>query len=207
MSTRYDFVALIIGFAAQLFFGLRILFQWIASEREKIVVSPLSFWIFSLAGSSLFLLYGLLKNDWVIIGGQSISFYIYVKNLQLKNQHQRIALGFQILVIAFPAMIITAFFVNGGKLNSSFLDNPGALLAIGFLGQFLMSARFFYQVYYAVEKGQALLPGGFWVMSLGGSLLLLVYAYVRADLVLLTAQLLSVLPYSRNLYFIIKRKN
>ncbi|MCE2893148.1 MAG: lipid-A-disaccharide synthase N-terminal domain-containing protein [Flammeovirgaceae bacterium] len=55
-----------LGFFAQGLFGARSIVQWYLSEREGRVVSPTLFWIFSLSGSSLFLLYGLIRQDVVI---------------------------------------------------------------------------------------------------------------------------------------------
>ena len=72
------FLTLSIGFLAQLFFSARILVQWILSERAKRVVSPSIFWILSLAGSFLLCLYGWLRDDFSIILGQFISYYICV---------------------------------------------------------------------------------------------------------------------------------
>ncbi len=75
----------LLGFFAQSLFGARTVVQWVQSERVGRVVSPTWFWIFSLCGSSLFLVYGLLRHDVVILFGQTISFYIYIRNLQLKQ--------------------------------------------------------------------------------------------------------------------------
>ena len=74
-----------LGFLAQGFFSLRILVQWIMSEKAKKVVSPTIFWVFSIAGSYLFFVYGWLRNDFAIMFGQVISYYIYIWNLKVKG--------------------------------------------------------------------------------------------------------------------------
>ena len=65
-----------IGFLAQGLFSARILVQWIMSERKKKVVSPTIFWVLSLLASYLFFIYGWLRNDFAIMFGQVISYYI-----------------------------------------------------------------------------------------------------------------------------------
>ena len=73
-----------IGFLAQAFFSARILLQWALSERAGRVLSPGAFWVLSLAGSYLFFVYGWLRDDFAIILGQFISYYIYIWNLREK---------------------------------------------------------------------------------------------------------------------------
>ena len=71
----------IIGFLAQLLFSARLLLQWIMSERAKKVVSPSIFWKLSLIGAWLLFIYGWLRDDFAIILGQLISYYIYILSL------------------------------------------------------------------------------------------------------------------------------
>ena len=68
-----------LGFLAQICFSARLLIQWIISEKEKQVVSPTLFWLLSLLGSYLLFFYGWLRNDFAIILGQLISYYIYLE--------------------------------------------------------------------------------------------------------------------------------
>ena len=70
----------VIGFLAQVFFSARILLQWILSERAKKVISPAIFWQLSIVGSYLLFVYGWLRDDFAIILGQIISYYIYIWN-------------------------------------------------------------------------------------------------------------------------------
>ena len=74
-----------IGFLAQAFFSARTLVQWILSEKAKKVLSPTIFWVLSLLGAYLLCIYGWLRNDFAIILGQFISYYIYLANLKLKG--------------------------------------------------------------------------------------------------------------------------
>lgn len=74
---------LVIGFVGQTFFSLRFLVQWIASEKQGKSVIPLSFWIFSILGSSLLLIYAIYRKDPVFILGQAPNIFIYSRNLYL----------------------------------------------------------------------------------------------------------------------------
>ena len=74
-----------IGFLAQLFFSARILVQWFLSEKAGKVLSPSIFWIFSLMGAYLLCIYGWLRNDFAIILGQFMSYYVYLWNLKEKG--------------------------------------------------------------------------------------------------------------------------
>ena len=74
---RFDFW-LAFGIFAQLLFTARFLVQWIASEKAGRSVMPLAFWIFSMAGGPMTLVYGLVRREPVIIMGQSLAVGIYV---------------------------------------------------------------------------------------------------------------------------------
>jgi lipid-A-disaccharide synthase-like uncharacterized protein len=50
---------------------------------------PTAFWYFSLGGSSLLLIYAIIKRDPVFIVGQSTGFIIYIRNLILIKREQR----------------------------------------------------------------------------------------------------------------------
>lgn len=78
--TRLDWWVLL-GFAAQAMFTMRFVVQWIASERAGHSVIPVAFWIFSILGGALLLVYALYRKDAVFIAGQSFSFFVYARNL------------------------------------------------------------------------------------------------------------------------------
>ena len=75
----------IIGFLAQALFSARILVQWVMSERAKRVVSPSIFWILSIIASYMLFIYGFLRDDFAIMLGQVISYYVYIWNLNEKD--------------------------------------------------------------------------------------------------------------------------
>lgn len=90
---KSEFLIYGIGLLAQLLFSARILIQWILSERAGKVLSPASFWTTSLVASMLLMVYGALRTDIVIIGGQFISYFIYLRNIKLKNMWDELAPG------------------------------------------------------------------------------------------------------------------
>lgn len=80
---------LIIGLMGQLLFSLRFFVQWLASEKEKKSIIPVSFWYFSIAGSFLLLTYAIHRQDPVFILGQSMGFVIYFRNLMLIDKNKK----------------------------------------------------------------------------------------------------------------------
>jgi len=79
---KFDFW-LAFGLVAQLFFTARFLVQWISSERAGQSVVPLAFWVFSMGGGLMTLVYGIVKREPVIILGQAMATVIYVRNIML----------------------------------------------------------------------------------------------------------------------------
>ena len=86
---------LTIGFLGQGLFTARFLIQWMASEKKGDAVVPIAFWWLSLLGGTALLSYAISRNDPVIIVGQSMGLFIYVRNLMLvaKARHRLQAVG------------------------------------------------------------------------------------------------------------------
>ena len=78
------------------------------------------------------------------------------------------------------------------------------ILAIGFLGQFMFSMRFFIQWIYSEKRKKSVVPKSFWYFSLFGGTLLLLYAILRKDIVFTLGQATGIVIYLRNLYLIKK---
>ena len=79
---KFDFW-LVFGLMAQLLFAARFLVQWISSERAGKSVVPFAFWIFSMGGGLMTLVYGIVRREPVIIVGQALATFIYVRNIML----------------------------------------------------------------------------------------------------------------------------
>lgn len=74
---------MIIGLVGQGMFSMRFIVQWLASEKAGKSVIPFSFWIFSLGGSFLLLLYAVYRRDLIFILGQAPNLLIYSRNIWL----------------------------------------------------------------------------------------------------------------------------
>lgn len=80
---------LALGLFGQALFSARFLVQWIASERAGRSVVPVAFWFFSIGGGLITLIYGLRQREPIIILGQSLSLFIYARNLMLIQKERR----------------------------------------------------------------------------------------------------------------------
>ncbi|HEY4651775.1 MAG TPA: lipid-A-disaccharide synthase N-terminal domain-containing protein [Pontibacter sp.] len=198
------------GLLAQVLFSSRILVQWIQSERAGKVLSPTSFWTFSLLASFLLMVYGVLRNDLVILGGQAISYFIYIRNLHLKNVWHELPWWVRWTSVSFP--VAAALWLLFGDVYSikyilGHSSIAGPLIAWGGAGQVVFTLRFVYQWYYSEKLQESVLPKGFWVLSLLGSLMIILYAALRLDPVLFIGQVFGIVAYSRNLYLSYQKQN
>ena len=80
---------ILLGFAAQALFTMRFLVQWIASERAGRSVVPMAFWLFSIGGGLLLLMYALYRRDPVFIAGQAFGVFVYLRNLYFVMRERR----------------------------------------------------------------------------------------------------------------------
>jgi lipid-A-disaccharide synthase-like uncharacterized protein len=202
-----NWIVYAIGFAAQLLFSSRILVQWIISEKNKKVLTPNLFWKISLIASVLLFIYGYLRDDFPIMLGQVITYYIYIRNIQLEHEWDRIPGWLRIFLYFFPVVILI-YGYNNNIMDRANLFNkeqiPTLLMILGVIAQVLFTFRFIYQWIYSERKKESMLPMGFWIMSFAGSSLIFIYAIFRKDPVLFLAHLSGLMAYSRNIY-ILKR--
>ena len=204
-----DYFIYFIGLTAQLLFSLRLIVQWLFSEKENKVVAPTFFWIVSLIASILFFIYGYLRNDFAIMLGQFITYYIYIRNLQLQNQWNRLRKGIQIVFINFPLIVLLITFLRGEfdfsqLFNQNFI--PVWLLALGIVSQLIFTLRFIFQWIISEKNKLSQLPNTFWILSIVGSALILIYSIFRKDPILFIGHAFGIIIYCRNL-MILKKHN
>src|SRR3972149_753295 len=84
---------LIFGFIGQAMFTMRFIVQWIASERKKESIIPISFWYFSLAGGLIVLAYAIYRMDPVFILAYLPGNFIYLRNLYFIYKKKRMPLS------------------------------------------------------------------------------------------------------------------
>ena len=80
-----------LGFVAQALFSMRFLVQWIASERAGRSIIPTAFWLFSIGGGILLLVYALYRKDVVFIAGQAFGVFVYLRNLYFVMRDRKVA--------------------------------------------------------------------------------------------------------------------
>ncbi len=72
------------GLLGQIFFTLRFLVQWLASERTGRSTLPVAFWYLSLVGGGILFAYALwYRHDLVFTLGQGAGLFVYARNLVL----------------------------------------------------------------------------------------------------------------------------
>lgn len=91
-------------------------------------------------------------------------------------------------------------------LYAVFVEQFDAWIILGFAAQFLFMMRFMVQWIASERVGRSIVPVAFWFFSLGGGVLLFVYAIKRQDPVFIAGQGLGLLIYFRNLWLIFKEK-
>ncbi len=192
----------IIGFLAQALFSARLLLQWLLSERKRQVVSPSVYWILSIAGSYLLFIYGWLRDDFAIIFGQFISYYIYLWNLREKGLLARVPAVFRYVLALTPVAAVLLAIGNAEAFARDFFMNeriPFWLVLFGSSGQIVFTLRFIYQWFYSYKRKASILPVGFWVISLVGSGLIVSYGLFRRDPVIILGQSFGFVAYIRNI--------
>jgi len=89
----------------------------------------------------------------------------------------------------------------GNFLHEVFVMQLDWWVALGFVAQLLFTGRFLVQWIASEKQNRMVIPIAFWFFSIGGGLLLLVYAIHRRDPVFIAGQAFGVFVYARNLYF------
>jgi lipid-A-disaccharide synthase-like uncharacterized protein len=207
---NYSWVIYGIGFIAQALFSSRLIIQWFLSEKQKKVVTPALFWGLSLFASLLLYIYGYLRDDFAIMLGQSLTYFIYIRNLQLQNNWKKIPVVIRCFFYLVPVILVIYYFNNNViDINKLFKNDaiPPWLLVLGIVSQVIFTLRFVYQWLYSEKQKQSVLPMGFWLLSNLGSLLILTYAIFRKDPVLFIGHIMGVTIYTRNIILLLKQND
>jgi lipid-A-disaccharide synthase-like uncharacterized protein len=81
VSSPLGFAWVALGLIGQALFTGRMIVQWLVSEKQSRSVVPPAFWWMSLAGASMLLVYFLWRRDAVGVLGQSVGWFVYLRNL------------------------------------------------------------------------------------------------------------------------------
>ena len=191
-----------VGFTAQLLFAARMIVQWVKSEKAGKPLSPVIFWQLSILGSLIFLFYGILRHDFAIVLGQTLVYFIYIRNLHLKQQWRPIPFIFRFIVIIAPIFTLGYLFSGAHGNIFDLLKNKEISVPLqiwGSVGQVIFTLRFYIQWIDSESKNESVLTYRFWLVSLVGSLMIITYAVFRHDPVLFFGQLFGLVVYLRNL--------
>jgi len=191
-----------VGFTAQLFFAARMIVQWVKSEKAGKSLSPVIFWQLSILGSLIFLLYGILRHDFAIVLGQTLVYFIYIRNLHLQEKWRPIPYLFRMFILIAPVITLGYLLSNANGSLISLVKNEDIPLSWqiwGSAGQVIFTLRFYIQWIDSESKNESVLTQRFWLISLIGSLMIIIYAILRLDPVLLLGQSSGLIVYLRNL--------
>ncbi|TDO04930.1 lipid-A-disaccharide synthase N-terminal domain-containing protein [Sunxiuqinia elliptica] len=197
-----DYLIYAVGFTAQILFFARTIVQWFKSEHEGKVLSPTIFWKISLLASILMLVYGILRNDAAILIGQILVYFIYIRNIQLKNDWKSMSIVTRMVILVSPVAILGYLFFGTDYSLATFFkneNNPLLLMIWGITAQIIFISRFFYQWIYSENRKESILPLGFWIISICGSSMNFLYGMFRLDPVLVAAHSLGMFVYLRNI--------
>ena len=103
-------------------------------------------------------------------------------------------------------MLIDLTHAVGGYLHDVFVTRLDWWVILGLVAQGLFTMRFVVQWIASERVGRSVIPLAFWWFSVGGGLLLLVYALYRKDAVFILGQAFGVFVYLRNLYFVLRER-
>ena len=200
-----------LGFIAQFFFSARVIIQLFYTEKEARVITPTIYWILSLTASFLFFMYGYFRDDFAIMFGQFIGYYIYIRNLQLQNKWSNFNITIRQILILLPIVVCIerAWNSNFFDFDSLFYnpDIPQWLLYLGVVSQITFTFRYIYQWMSSEISKKSHLPLGFWTISIVGAILIIIYSVFRKDPVLFFSHIAGIFMYSRNIYFIYLNKD
>lgn len=86
------------------------------------------------------------------------------------------------------------------------MTNEQIWITFGLMGQFLFTGRFVVQWLSSEREKKSIIPPAFWFLSIGGAVVLLIYAFHRRDIVFIIGQSSGLLIYVRNLQLIRNEK-
>lgn len=97
--------------------------------------------------------------------------------------------------------------VELGLYIERLMQSMNAWAMVGMVGQILFAARFFVQWIHAERVQRSEIPLAFWILSLSGGVVLLIYAIHIANIVFIVGQAFGLAVYLRNLHLIWMRRH
>jgi lipid-A-disaccharide synthase-like uncharacterized protein len=103
-------------------------------------------------------------------------------------------------------MLVSLSQAVGDYLQNVFFLQLNWWVLLGYAGQALFSMRFIVQWLASERVGRSVIPVAFWFFSIGGGILLFVYALYIRDPVFILGQGFGLFVYLRNLYFVLRER-
>lgn len=198
-----------LGYLSSVLFSLRFLVQWLQSERRKASYVTPAFWRLSFAGNLMLLLHALLQMQYHVAIVQTVNGVISWRNLDLMTSKPK-SLQLTLACLFLSSLFTTAYFAF---ISPEWFASPGADTPLhnlwhlfGFIGIVLFSLRFVIQWWQAERDQESRLGVSFWVISVAGGILSLIYFVLLKDPVNAIGPLMGLIPYVRNLMLIYRRK-
>lgn len=187
------------GMIGNVLFTVRMLIQWLSSEKNKKSVVPVSFWWISLAGTLVFIVYAYLRHELPFILGYAVTLVPYVRNLAIHYRPHRPPRSMGVILGVAMAIGCILLWSTWARQGRGTFD---AWFYFGLVGNFVFMSRFIVAWVVSEKQRQSVLPLSFWMISLVGSTILLIYSLVRGDLVFILGFIFNGIPYVRNIMLI-----
>ena len=188
-----------VGWAGNACFFSRFLLQWLASERAKRTVAPVSFWWISLIGTVALGWYSVASGEPVLLAGYLVNGAIYARNLMLRTPGKRDKGVSTLTLVACAALAAVLLFSTGvARPRADWASSP-TWFAVALVGQTVWSGRFLVQWWMSERRRESHFPVAFWWLSLFGNALLLAYAFHIRDPIFIAGYAIGPVVQVRNL--------
>ena len=210
-----------LGILPTFFFTLRILVQWWQSEKLKTSYAGRTFWRLSLAGNICLMLHYFVQVQFPFSLLQAGNAVISWRNLNLIKARNRVSTTTTIVILLGSLALLTLAFMaqstfiigemdwirtpeklfDGGRQRHSLVWH-----IIGTFGTALFASRFWIQWWQTERAKRSELGNTFWWLSIGGSVISLLYFLHIQDTISAFYYSFGLIPYARNLLLLRRRQ-
>ena len=208
----------VFGIVAMLIFQSRFYVQWLVSEYHGKSVMPPMFWYLSSIGSIMLMAYGILIQSPVGVLGHSINIVIYVRNIVhiwrekgwlTPTRSKALHIGMGIITLVGLSFLVRTWVLEwdvqqGNPKEKAMVE--WAWLLVGVIGTGLFGLRMIIQWIATEKQKKSVVPNVFWYISFIAAILLTASFAHRAEWIFAVGSGLTLLIYSRNIWFIYKGK-
>ena len=200
-----------LGLFANLLYTIRVLIQWLASEKAGRSLAPKSFWWISLFAAMIMVIYSVARttdvelsedpNALPLLVGYIITIVPYMRNLMLSYNVRK---KWHILSYAAGAAIFMVCLILLVNSRTPIIRTPW--FYVGAAGSFIWYSRFIWQWINAEKEKKSFFPVSFWYISLAGMTLILIYSLAMGDPVYILGFIFNFIPVTRNIILTHRRR-